>query len=66
MFEMFWYLFISILEGILMVKMRRVKYVAYKLNEIISADEADIRFQYVTIYLNEVIQDIIKTFKAVG
>jgi len=48
------------------VKMRIVKYISYELDEMISADVTYIRFQYFVIYFNEVIQDTIKTFKAVG
>jgi len=44
MFKVFWYWFVSILEGIVNVKMRRVQYVFYKLDDRISADKAYIKF----------------------
>jgi len=52
MFEVFWYWFIAMLKGGVTVKMRIVTYVSYKLDEMISADKAYIRFQYFVIYFN--------------
>ena len=52
MCEVFWYLIIAILEVVVTVKMRIVKYISYILDEMISADDSDIRFQYFVIYLN--------------
>ena len=52
MFEVFWYWFIAMLKGGVTVKMRIVRYVSYKLDEMISADKAYIRFQYFVIYFN--------------
>ena len=56
---MFWYLIIAILEVVVTVKTRIVIYISYKLDEMISAGESYIRFQYFVIYLNWVIQDTI-------
>jgi len=42
------------------VKMRILKYISYKLDEMISANETYIRFQYFVIYFNKVIQDTMK------
>ena len=52
MCEVFRYLIIAILEVVVTVNTRIVKYISYKLKEMISADDADIRFQYFMIYLN--------------
>ena len=48
---------IAILGVVVTVKTRIVIYISYKLDEMISADEAYIRFQYFVIYLKWVIQD---------
>ena len=50
---------IAILKVVVTVKMRIVKYIFYKLDEMISTNDADIRFQYFVIYLNKMIQDTI-------
>ena len=52
MYEDFWYWFVAIVEGVVTVKMRIVKYVFYKLDEKISANGVYIRFQYFLIYFN--------------
>ena len=52
MCKVFWYLIIAILEVVVTIKTKIVKYISYKLEEMISADDADIRFQYFVIYLN--------------
>ena len=54
------------LEVVVTMKMRIVKYIADKLAGIISTDETYIRFQYFVIYLNRVIQDTMWTFGEVG
>ena len=59
MCEVFWYLIIAMLEVVVPVKMEIAKYISDKMAEMISADEAYIRFQYFVIYLNWVIQDTI-------
>ena len=46
-------------EVLVAVKMGIVKFISYKLAEMISADEAHIRFKYFVIYLNQVIQGTI-------
>ena len=56
---MFCYFIIAILKVVVTIKLRIVKYILYKLDEMISADEAYIRFEYFVIYLNWVIQNII-------
>ena len=52
MCEVFWYLIIAIWEVVVTVKTKIVKYISYKLEEMMSADDGDIRFQYFVIYLN--------------
>ena len=55
MCEVFWYLIIAMLKVAVTVKMEIAKYISDKLAEMISADQAYIRFQYFVIYLNQVI-----------
>jgi len=43
-----------------------VKYICYKVEEMISTDRGYVMFQYFAIYVNKVIPDTIKNFKAVS
>ena len=46
MCDVSYYLIIGILENVETAKTRIVKYISHKVNRIISADDADIGFQY--------------------
>jgi len=52
--------------GIVTLKKSIVKYICYKVEEMISNDRVYVKFQYFAIYVNKVIQDTIKNFKAVS
>jgi len=65
MYEQLWYLFAAIMGGIVTLKKSIVKYICYKVEEMISTDKVYVKFQYFAIYVNKVIQDMIKNFKAV-
>jgi len=43
-----------------------VKYICYKVEEMISNDRVYVKFKYFAIYVNKVIQDMIKNFKGVS
>jgi len=55
----FYYWFVAVLEDVVTVKTRMVKYILYKLDKIISANGVYLRFQYFLIYFDEVIHDMI-------
>ena len=59
MCEVFWHWIIAMLEVVVIVKLGIVKYIYDKLAGMISTDGAYIKFQYIVIYLNRVIQDTI-------
>ena len=52
MYEVFWYWLVAMIEGVVIVKTRIVKYISYKSIEIISGDEIQVRFQYFVIDFN--------------
>jgi len=64
--KVFYYWYEAMLEDVVTVKTRIVKYIVYKLDKKISANGVHLRFQYSLIYFDQVIQDKISTFKAVG
>ena len=66
MYEQLWSLFAAIMGGIVTLKKNIVKYICYKVEEMISNDRVYVKFQYFAIYVNKVIQDTIKNFKAVS
>jgi len=66
MYEQLWYLFVAIMGGIVTLKKSLVKYICYKVEEMISTDRVYVKFQYIAIYVNKVIPDTIKHFKAVS
>jgi len=67
MYELLWYLFVAIMEGIVTLKKSIVKYIYYyKVDEIISTYRAYVRFQYFAIDFNKIIQDMIQIFKTIG
>jgi len=49
MYELLWYLFIAIMEGIVALKKSIVKYICYKVNEMISIYGVYVMFQYFAI-----------------
>jgi len=49
MYELFWYLFVAIMGGIVTLKKSIVKYIYYKVDEMISTYEAYVMFQYFAI-----------------
>ena len=57
MYELFWYLFVAIMGGIVTLKNSTVKYIDYKVDEMISPYEAYVMFQYFAIYFNKIIQN---------
>jgi len=59
MYELLWYLFVAIMEGIVTFKKSIVKYIYYKVDEIISTYRVYVMFQYFVIYFNKIIQDMI-------
>ena len=52
MYEVYWNEFVAIMEDVVSLKTRIAKYVAYKSNNRVSANEVNIRFQYFLIYFN--------------
>ena len=52
MCEVFWYWSLAIMEGVVTVKTRIVKYIFDKPNERVSANRVHIKFQYFVIYFN--------------
>jgi len=66
MYELLWYLFVTILEGSVALKTSRAEYRSCKQYTIISADGVYVLFQYFLIYFNYLIQNAFSTFKAVG
>ena len=48
--EVFWYCFVAMVNCIVIVKIRKVKNVSYKVEEMITANVGYIRFQYFVIY----------------
>jgi len=59
MYKLLWYLFVAIVEGIVTFKKSIVKYIYYKVDEIISTYRIYVMFQYFVIYFNKIIQDMI-------
>jgi len=59
MYELLWYLFVAIMEGIVTFKKSIVKYIYYQVDEIISTYRVYVMFQYFVIYFNKIIQDMI-------
>jgi len=59
MYKLLWYLFVAIMEGIVTFKKSIVKYIYYKVDEIISTYRVYVMFQYFVIYFNKIIQDMI-------
>jgi len=59
MYKLLWYLFVAIMEGIVTFKKSIVKYIYYKVDEIISTYRIYVMFQYFVIYFNKIIQDMI-------
>jgi len=59
MYGLLWYLFVAIMEGIVTFKKSIVKYIYYKVDEIISTYRIYVMFQYFVIYFNKIIQDMI-------
>ena len=57
MYELFWYLFVAIMGGIVTLKKSIVKYIYNKVDEMISTYEAYVMFQYFAIYFNKIIQN---------
>jgi len=66
MYKQLCYLFVDIMGGIVTLKKNIVKYICYKVKEMISTDRVYVKFQYFTIYVKKVIPDRIKNFKAVS
>ena len=52
MYEVFWNWFMAMMEVIVSLKMRIVKYVAYKPNNRVCFNRVNIWFQYFLIYFN--------------
>ena len=52
MYEVIWYWFVAIMEGVVSLKMRIVECIAYKSKNSVSSNGAAIRFQYFLIYFN--------------
>ena len=52
MYEVFWNEFLAMIDGAVSLKTRIAKCVAYICNNRVSANEVNIRFQYVLIYYN--------------
>ena len=50
MYEVLWYWFVAMVNCVAKVKMRRVKNVSYKVEEMLFADVVYIRLQYFVIY----------------
>jgi len=59
MYELLWYLFVAIMGGIVTLRKSIVKYICYRVDEIISTDRVYIMFQYFAIYFNKIIQDTV-------
>ena len=59
MYEVFWYWFVAIMEGVVTVKTRIAKYISYTPNNTVSAKGVNLRFQYFLIYFNYIFQDTI-------
>jgi len=57
MYELLWYLFVAIMGGIVTLRKSIVKYICYKVDEIISTNRVYIMFQYFAIYFNKIIRD---------
>ena len=66
MYELLWYLFIAIMGGIVTLKKSIVKYIYYKVNEMISTYRVYVRFQYFAIDFNNINQDTIQIPKTIG
>jgi len=59
MFALLWYLFVAITEGIVTFKKSIVKYICYKVDEMISTYRVYVMFYYFAIYFTKIIQDMI-------
>jgi len=59
MYELIWYLFVAIMEGIVALKKTIVEYIWYKVHEMISTYRVYVMLQYFAIYFNKIIQDTI-------
>jgi len=59
MYELLWYLFVAIMEGIVTFKKSVVKYICDKVDKMISTYRVYVMFQYFAIYFNKIIQDMI-------
>jgi len=57
MYELLWYFFVAIIEGIMTFKKSIVKYICYKVDKMISPYRVHLMFQYFAIYFNKIIQD---------
>ena len=52
MLRVFYYWYVAMLEDVVTVKTRIVKYIVYKLDQMISANGVYLRFQYFLIYFD--------------
>jgi len=59
MYELLWYLFVAIMEGIVTFKKSVVKYVCDKVDKMISTYRVYVMFQYLAVYPKKIIQDMI-------
>ena len=59
MYEMFWYWFVVVMEGVVAVETSTVKYISDKSDNRVSANRVYIKFPYFMTYFNQVFQDTI-------